>query len=270
MTKWQPQPKTEYIKALESLAITKNKPVKKIFKEPNTEDLWCGKDTLENSVPQIGKPAKDLFTAHMLQYEQEPKDVRYKWNSLGLRGPEPNYNADKKMLVAGGSLSLGTGVHVEESFPHVLADMLEADYINISDADAITDLIDPLKQFKDYNPDYVLLSDTRFVQSYSWALVDIYRQKQTENMPAYRSIFLESDIHALKLFDYYLKGLFPNAKLILAYTERRAWKSIVPEFSNIIPVPLSKTLIADLSRDNCHPGPKTHYNFAKEIYTSIM
>ena len=64
--------------------------------------------------------------------------------------------------------------------------------------------------------------------------------------------------------------MFPNAKLILAYCERRAWKSIVPEFDNIQKIPLeAKETVVDLARDGNHPGPESHKLMASKILKGI-
>tara|TARA_B100001057_G_scaffold151746_2_gene151751 strand:- start:2454 stop:3251 length:798 start_codon:yes stop_codon:yes gene_type:complete len=243
---------------------------KQIFNEPHTIDLWNGKDTEENSKPWVGGRGRDLFTAHVAQKEAVKKHIEYRWNSLGLRGPEPNYKANKKIIFGGGSLCLGNGVNVEESFPHIVATSLNASYMNLSPADTLTDLIDPLIEFKNFEPDYIILNDTRFFQNYGWALRQIYKMKKLEQDEGYKKHFTNSDIDCLKLFDYFLKGLFPNAKFILAYCERRAWKSIIPNLNNIYKVPFeAKETVVDLARDGFHPGVESHKIMAEMILKGI-
>lgn len=243
---------------------------KQMFNEPCTIDLWNGKDNEENSKPWVGGRGRDLFTAHIAQKDAVNKHVEYRWNSLGLRGPEPNYDADVKIIFAGGSLCLGTGVNVEESFPYLVAEKLNASYINFSSADSLTDIIDPLIEFKNFNPDYVVLNDTRFFQNYGWALREIYKIRKLEQEEGYKKHFTDSDVDCLKLFDFFLKGLFPNSRLILAYCERRAWKSIVPSLHNISKVPFeAKETVVDLARDGFHPGVESHKIMAEMILEGI-
>jgi len=254
------------------LANSKQKPKfhKSMFNIPNTVDFWNGKDNEENSKPWIGGRGRDIFTSHLVQKELPKREVKYIWNSLGLRGPEPDYNAKTKILFGGGSLLLGCGVNVEESFPFIVAKGLDASYINLSPADCFTDLIDHLINYKDFNPTHIILSDTRFIQSYGWGLREIYKIRKLEEEQGYRKYFTQSDINCLKLFDYFLKGLFPNAKLILAYCERRAWKSIVPETNNIIKIPFeAKETVVDLARDGFHPGVDSHKIMADKILEGI-
>lgn len=253
--------------ALNSLKVAKVS--KTIFKEPNTVTNFHGKD-VEGSF-EYKKFGKDVFTSHVQQnYNWNDESFNYKWNSLGLRGNEPDYNASKKIIFAGGSLSLGTGIPFEKSFPHLLASYLDASYINLSDADTFTDILDPIKKLRSFDPDYVVLSDTRFIQLHGWALIDIYNQKHIETNSVYKNIFFESDKKCLEFLDFYFKGLFPRAKIILTYCERRAWKNIVPNYENILSIPFSQDLVKDLARDNFHPGVVSHLNFASKIYNSII
>lgn len=243
---------------------------KKIFNTPNTIDLWHGKDDLARSKPWVGGRGRDIFTSHIIQKDVTRDDIKYIWNSIGLRGPDPDYNAKTKILFGGGSLSLGSGVNVEESFPYIVSKKLNASYINLSAADCLTDLTDLLIEYKSFEPHYVILNDTRFLQNYGWGLREMYKVRKLEAEPGYQKYFTQSDIDCLKLFDYFLKGLFPKAKLILAFCERRAWKSIVPKFHNILKIPFeAKETVVDLARDGNHPGPKSHKLMAEKILKGI-
>jgi len=244
---------------------------KDMFNKPNTVDLWYDKDNKENSKPWIDGPGRDLFTNHITQAGGPTRDdIRYNWNSLGLRGPEPDYNAKTKIIFGGGSLCLGTGINVEETFSNIVANEMGASYINFSPADCLTDLINILIKYKEFNPDYVILNDTRFIQSYGWGLREMYKIRKLEEEPGYKKYFTQSDIECFHLFDYFLKGVFPNAKLILAYCERRAWKSIVPELDNIKKIPfVAKETVVDLARDGFHPGVLSHKIMADKIIKGI-
>lgn len=197
-------------------------------------------------------------------------DIDYSWNSLGLRGPEPNYSASTKILFAGGSFCLGTGVPVENSFPYVLSKMLDASYINLSDVDCLSDLLNPLKDFKNFNPDIVIINDTRFIQIYGWALMDIYKIKNIESKNLYRNIFLECDKNFLITFECYVKNLFPKSKIIFSYSERKAFKKIPIDFEFLKIIKMEKSDVVDLGRDNAHPGIQSHKNFAEKLYNSII
>lgn len=256
----------EHIANLENISVEKDP--KRLFKDPNTVDLHYGKD-VEDAF-KLGEPGKDVFTSEIVQdFDWSTTDITYKWNSLGLRGPEPNYNANTRILFAGGSLSLGVGVPLEKTFPYVLSEKLNASYINLSDADTITDLIDPLKKFKDFDPTVVVINDTRFIQQYGWALIDIYKVRNIEGSNLYKTIFADCDRTFLMMFECYLKMLFPNALLVLATCDRRSFKRKFPDLEHFVKVPFFRNEVVDLARDNAHPGPLSHAAFAEKIYQSI-
>lgn len=242
---------------------------KHIFKTPNTIDKFYGKDQVDKF--EFDKVGSDVFTSHVCQdVDWNNISFDYAWNSQGLRGPDPDYNCKKRILFAGGSLCVGTGVPVEHSFPDILSKMIDASYINLSDADTISDFIEPLKQFKNFNPTHVIINDTRFIQLYGWALIDIYKAKNIESNDMYKNIFAECDNNFLLMFEAYLNNLFPNAKLILAHCVRRAFKNDMPSFENFKIVRLERQDVVDLARDNTHPGILSHQIFAEKIYKAIV
>lgn len=246
-----------------------NKKPKILFKEPNTFQNYYGKDIADAFV--LNGSGQDVFTSHLIQeYDWNTHHFGYAWNSLGLRGPEPDYNANTRILIAGGSNSLGTGIPVESSFPYLLAKKLNANYINLSDVDCLDELVNPLTQFADYDPHYVIINDTRFIQYYGWMMIDLYKTKDIENTDVYKKILKTCDNNFLLLFESHLKLLFPKSKIYLAYSKRRAWKDDLPDFKFVKPILLDKNLIVDMARDNAHPGMNSHKNFTDVIYNSII
>jgi hypothetical protein len=246
----------------------RNKTPKILFKEPNTTQNFYGKDN--GSSFKLKEKGRDTFSSHVVQ-ETNWNNIsfNYTWNSLGLRGPEPNYSAKNKILFLGGSLCIGTGVPVENSFPDILAKMLDANYINMSDCDSIADFIEPVKKFVDYDPQYVIISEPRFVQSYGWALIDLYGKRDLEHTATYKKLFKRADDEFLLMFEAYLKNLFPNAKLILTYSMRKSFLTI-PKFNYFSIIKFTKNDLVDLGRDNMHPGIRTHQIFAEKIYNQAI
>jgi len=248
--------------------LTSLKDPKRLFKETNSSNKFYGKDK-EDAFIKDGE-GSDIFTKHVIQTtDWDSIEFEYKWNSLGLRGPEPDYTKPNRIIFAGGSLCVGTGIPMENSFPFLVSKMLDASYINVADVDTMSDLIQPLKQFVDFNPQCVVINDTRFIQMYGWALIDIYRVKNVESNQLYKKIFLECDQNFLLMFEAYLKDLFPNATLILAHCVRRAFKIEMPPFKYFKIVRLEKSQAVDLARDNAHPGILSHELFAKKIVNAI-
>jgi hypothetical protein len=241
---------------------------KQVFKTPNTVDKFYEKD--KGGVFINNVEGTDIFTNHVTQtIDWNSVNFDYSWNSLGLRGPEPDYSKSNRILFAGGSLCLGTGIPVDQSFPFVVADMLNASYINVSDVDTLSDLIEPLTKFTEFNPQIVVINDTRFIQMYGWALIDIYKTRNIENNDLYKKVFLECDKNFLLMFESYLKDLFPNATLVLAHCVRRAFKIQMPSFKYFKVVRLEKEEVVDLARDNAHPGILSHQAFARKIVSAI-
>ena len=248
--------------------LTKLKKPKRLFKEPNSSNKFYEKDKEGSFIKD--DPGSDICTIDVKQTtDWNTIEFEYKWNSLGLRGPEPDYTKSNRILFAGGSLCVGTGVPVENSFPFLVSKMLDASYINVADVDTMSDLIQPLKKFVDFDPQYVIINDTRFIQMYGWALVDIYRVKNFESKEFYKNVFVECDKNFLLMFEAYLKDLFPNATLILAHCVRRAFKIEMPSFKYFKIVQLEKKQVVDLARDNAHPGMLSHELFAKKIVKAI-
>jgi len=251
-----------------NLDATNLKQPKELFKEPHSKSTTYSKDTGSSFL--YGVTGSDVFTSHVKQSTNwDTIPFEYEWNSLGLRGPEPDYTKKKKILFAGGSLSFGCGLPVEHTFPYVLSKMMDATYLNFSDVDTLSDLLQPLKDYKGFDPDLVVISDPRFIQRYGWVLLDIYKQKNFESRPFYKDVFVECDKNFLLMFESYLKDLFPNAELVLAYCYRRAFRIEMPDFRHFKTVTLTKKEVVDIARDNAHPGIVSHKNFAEKIYKTI-
>jgi hypothetical protein len=251
---------------LKDISIPDKDP-KSVFKAPNTEDSTYQKDN--GVIERMGRKGFDLFTIHVRQERDWTKTpFTYKWNSLGLRGPEPDYDATTKILFAGGSTALGCGVPLEDSYPYLIAKSLNASYINLSDTDSIDELVELLPQFTDFNPNYVIIGDTRFIQFYNWALADIYRAKHFESTMSHKRIFRKSDERFLMSFDGFVKSLFPNSKLYFARCVRRAFAEI-PPLTYMKDITFEKELVVDLARDNKHPGTESHKNFAERVLNCL-
>jgi len=259
---------------------------------PNTVDMFIGKDTF---IPKIGDKARDSFTSHLKQSTDYTNiHIDYKWNSLGFRGPEPDYNAKNKILFAGGSFQLGCGVPLENSYPHIIATELNASYINLGPADTITDLVPWLAKYEKFKPQYVILTDTRFIQLYGWLLKDLFNlnelnekvktvepdpgqvdgyENHTKFRAIYQKIFLECDKTCLILLESHIKRLYPNVKIVYVFCHRKTlstlYKYMHDIFTDITPIDLKSNEVTDLARDNMHPGIESHKYFAKKILNEI-
>lgn len=244
-----------------------SKKPKEIFKIPNSINYYNGTD--QPGLFQLNAFGNDPFTSGVVQtYDWTTIPVEYHWNNLGLRSPEPDYYKKDRVLVAGGSLSLGTGIPMEFGFPHLVAEHFSASYINISDADSLSDLIGPIEKFKDFNPTLVIISDTRFIQSHGWLLADVYHNNK-ERFKIYDDLLKRSDRQFIKMFEHFLRNLFPSAKIVISVCKRRSWRNIMPNLLYSKFVPFTRDMVVDLARDNKHPGIKSHENFAQAILKSL-
>lgn len=240
---------------------------KKETRMPGETLLWYGKDQQEKD------KTPEVMTMHLEQTRDWSNvDISYAWNSKGYRGPEPNYNANRKILFAGGSMLLGVGLPLEETLPEVLAKHYDADYINLSDYDSLTELTEPLKKMVDYNPNYVIIGDTRFVVENNWLMahIKILRKQgmdiSKQAMHFFQESFNRTNKDILNIFSNYVENLFPNAKIVFLIAPRKNFKF---ETGLLNQVTLTQETMIDLSRDGVHPGPNTIKLVAQNIIRKI-
>lgn len=246
-------------------------PKDSVFKTPNTQSLYYGKDIPE-SHGNVGDPGKDRYSLHLTQttdWSQIP--VTYDWNSMGLRCPETDYSKSTRLLFIGGSQCLGVGMPLEMTYPYLLAQKMDASYINLSDFDVLTDSIEVLKTFTDYNPTHILVSDTRFIQTYGFVINALSRNHLAKiyDNSEYMDTFKKCDYTALTMFELSLIALFPNSRLIFAGSPRRLFGHGLPEFIRMESMLITRDDVIDLARDNTHFGIESHKRVSERLYSSI-
>jgi hypothetical protein len=206
-------------------------------------------------------------------YDWSKHPYQYHWNSLGLRGPEPNPNATRKILAIGNSLVLGSGVPVEESFVYKTAKHFNADYINLSDNFVLTDVVDYTKDILEwYKPNIIYISDFRFIDVSSmlvWNLRKTYDIKDLTTGELLETL-LESMIKTVNMFEDTIRLYAPNTKVIWDLNQiegggrTKNFSEIFthPKIINALTFPYytytNKEILKDLGRDNKHPGIKGH------------
>ena len=191
---------------------------------PGETLLWYGKDQQEkDNTPEV-------MTLHLTQdISWDDTDITYAWNSMGYRGPEPNKHAERKILLAGGSMLLGVGLPLEMTLAESLARHYNADYLNISDYDSLTELDQPLRKIGvDYDPDYVIIGDTRFVVENNWLMAFIkqnLKQRSLElskqDLQFFQHVFDRTNKDILGIFSGYVQSLFPRAKILFLVGQGR-------------------------------------------------
>jgi len=276
-----------------------------LYKAPFTIEKYYGRD---DEKTHYGDPGKDPICNHLIQDVDYKKiKIQYKFNSFGLRGPEPNAKkSDKKILFAGGSFCFGTGLNVEDTFPYILSEMMGADYLNLSDVDSLTELIPYLKDIKSkFNPDYFVLCDTRFINEIDWIRTFTYQNiseggdldmteiiKTNEIRRRSLKLFELEDyetnhlitknelkrfanemfnieaMNTMTMFDSFCKDIF-NIPMAFVYFDRKLFTSKEFEFKNLRSIKINKKEVVDIARDNVHPGPKTNYYIANLVKSKL-
>lgn len=242
---------------------------KTLFKEPYKHEYTYGKD---NGQIEFKGNGKDPLTAHLKQdVDYSNLLIEYKYNSIGLRCPELS-NKSKKIIFAGGSFCFGTGVNLEDTYAYILSKKLNADYINLSDVDSLTELIDPLNKFKDFDPDYVVISDTRFISEIGWLRMYLLDRIKEDNLKAdsetkkfLMECFERNDDDVIKMFEAFCKITFPRAKLIFLYCQRKHFTKDI-KFEHFMGLKITSNDVIDMARDNLHPGPKTHHMIGEFLF----
>jgi len=84
---------------------------------------WHSGDTEDN-----WKSACKKFGPNWYYYNKGP--ITYNYNSIGYRSPEIENTNNKFFISFGCSHTLGTGLHIEDTYSYVLASQLGMDYLN--------------------------------------------------------------------------------------------------------------------------------------------
>ena len=251
---------------------------KLLYKTPNTTEYWYGKDQ-PNCVKYLGKgQGPNYVSKHIQDVDWSDEKIEYNFNSMGLRCPDIDKSKDNKVLFAGGSFMMGTGVHMEQSFPYKLSNLVDASYINLSDSDSLLGLLQPILHTCEwYKPKYLILGDTRFVDEYGWfvrlteAKIANHLDKKTKNfmMKTYKRILIERNYNSVYLMLSHLRHKL-DIPIYFLVSNRKDFK-----FDKKIDIPGIDTIYCsweeggnfiDLARDNEHPGPLSHDVITLELY----
>ena len=124
-------------------------------------------------------------------------------------------------------MTLGTGVPVEKSCVYLAAKEMGYDYMNMSDYDCLTELVEPLRTIgKSYNPDIICINDTRFIAESGWALnyfINTKNEMDNSMRKYYRQMLLQTNNDILIMFESFLMNTFPNAKLVFSLARNRKY-----------------------------------------------
>ena len=197
-------------------------------------------------------------------------EIIYEYNSLGLRGPEPNFSASKKILFLGGSFSLGTGVNLKDSFPYIVSKELGVDYINLSPANNLIDLYKPASNLiDDYKPDLIIITETRGFQESEWWLGDIHRLLLKHDPQLAEAYKLSTRAARKDIFHLFFSKIACK-NLVVFKSTHHYWNFTNRNTFGDIPIlTWDSNDFSDYARDNFHPGPLTNQiisdNFINEL-----
>lgn len=240
--------------------------------QPNTTTDGHNDDQPENfDFNKTGQHPRSIGTEHTYNWSEHP--FQYHWNSLGLRGPEPNKNASKKILAIGNSLVLGSGVPIEHTFIHKVADHYNANYINLSDNFVLTDVIDSCKDIlKWYNPDLIYISDFRFIDVSTLIAWYVRKESKITNLEESEmyQMLIGSMCQTINMFEDTIRLYAPTARVFwdIIHNDGGGRKKSIgdnfthPQVIDCLTFPhyiyTNKEILYDLGRDNKHPGIKGH------------
>lgn len=219
------------------------------------------------SLYKSGQHPRSLGVTSTYDWSQHP--YQYHWNSLGLRGPEPNPEATKRIVAIGNSLTLGRGVPVENSFIYKVAQHFEADYINISDNYVMTDVLDPMKEILSwYKPHLIYLSEFRFIDAGMFLVWNFNKQYDLKiGKSELMDVLEDSIIKTITMFEDTIRLIAPQADVLwdIGLSSRALWlgdgftnKKVLNSLTFPCITYTNEDILLDLGRDNKHPGIQGH------------
>ena len=262
---------------------------------PNSQQLVAGKD--KGIIHPVGSDAigagVNKMKAGLRQtVDYSDVDISYDYNILGLRGPHPEQvSTDKKILFIGGSLVFGTGIRYEDSFAQKLSESLGANHINLSPANDLIDLFEPMESIiENWKPEMIIVSDTRGITMGDWFSKAIMKKLKYDDQTMMshdlriadkemRYGFKKSTTLARRQIMYMFFNTLDlyGIPIILINSQQRLWKSNslgavladMERFKNTKIINIPDDLVIDLARDNHHYGPKSHTNITNLILSAI-
>jgi len=249
-----------------------------LYKEPHSIAYTSDHD--DGTIHSIGAVGRDRRMKH-LKMDLDYKDsiIKYEYNELGLRGPQPKEDAKYRIIFAGSCTFKGEGVLLQESFPHILSSKMDANYINVSDAGNFAKMLEEVEgHAKWYKPHLIVLGESRFFDVFEW--IDAYLRVQMKKSYLYdkeipeefrhevRGQLKERNFDLLKYIFHYLSNKYPNV-WFLHSNDSYAKKLNDGMYEGVNTLYINDRHHIDLGRDCRHPGPGSHELIANELYNEI-
>lgn len=249
-----------------------------LFKTPNTTELTEGRD--DATVHPIGSSSRNgesLTTSLIQTYDWSNKTVEYDYNSYGLRGDDPDFDAKRKILFLGSSFGVGTGISERDNHTYKLARRLDADYVNLSPANTLAELIEPTMWFiENYKPNLIVMSESRGIHEGEFFAKTMYKilAREEGNDKGIHYGFKRSYKIARQQYVYMFFKLLQTTGIPIVFLfgnrNKGPWVGLKPYvYPGIDFCYMDKAIFTDLARDNHHPGPETMTNVANLLYDFI-
>jgi hypothetical protein len=189
-------------------------------------------------------------------------DIEYKFNQDGFRTPELNQSFD--MVCFGCSFTMGTGIHITDTWPSQLEKITGLKIANLGHAGSSNDTAFRFAAYylKKLKPKYAVWLQTH---SHRLELLDDY-------IPLSQNI-LASDSDNPCANDYFIKTWFSSAsnQLLNCQKNTLAFEQLCNNL-NIQYLILQKEQIPliDQSRDLRHPGKKSYQTLAEHVNKTLF
>ncbi len=230
-----------------------------------------------------------------------PKSVAGEWqhvfNPLGYRGDIYDPDADFTLAVIGCSLTIGVGVHWEQTWGVRLKEKIhqhlnngKTTCLNFSQSGGSNDYIarTAVRQFSAKKPDLAVIHFTRMMrrellQGESILTFSSWTVKEDPLLESLLDCYTNEEAAANLIKNLLLVSNFCSSRdipLLFAVSELRLIAdTIVPSTPALVDlwnaVDSSKLLrctlnFEDVGRDNSHPGPHSHEKFAEKVFQAAL
>jgi len=227
----------------------------------NTTMLWCDSDSVSRFIEN-----KKKFGENWYYYDNK---IEYTYNASGHRCKNiDDIDLDNYILTIGCSNTEGIGVHLEDSYPFILANLLNCDYYNLGLGGCGLDLVlhNLVVWFSTVErlPKYVVIQGPSKTRVATGDVNNLRPRGLWDDNPDMLKFidtgnstgFFEA---RAELFNYTVDSLIKVPKVFLT-------------LRGVSPLNDSCILINQLdnARDNQHPGRMTHLHIAKTVRDRLI
>lgn len=232
----------------------------------------------DGTVYDVGTQATHRYFKHLKQeIDYNNIDIEYRYNTLGFRGPEPNFLHKKRVLFIGNCTTFGIGVNYEDTYVSKLSNELDFDHINVAEYIAMEDGIrDAYNHLLQYKPQVIVITDTRFIKTIDTIYNRLFTANSSRKQRKELSETIKDLVHSersmwVRYVENFLLSASPNSKIIW-FLRNYGYEPDYTLNNEHFDYSLGEVvfydhvkIMKDLSRDMEHPGPKSHENIGKVL-----